>query len=199
LRGRNIVAVEAAYLGDEASGRALMRPLRDLGPEMDTFAVVPPSGLARLHMDPEDPLPGFGAQALLDHFGPDAVEAFLSVAGPGSGSPLLSAETRHIGGAVGRPAPGAGALSHIDAEYISFGVSVTPTPESAIELEAHLHRYVTALEPFGHGKQYLNFAEAKTDVSSFYGETAYARLRRVRAQADPDGIFRGNHEIPVAK
>lgn len=198
LRGRNIVAVEATYLGDEASGRAIMGPLRDMGPEMDTFAVVPPSGLARLHMDPEDPLPGMGDQALLDDFGPDAIDAFVAVAGPGSGSPMLSAEVRHLGGAAGRPAPGAGALSHIDGEYISFGVGITMGPESAIALDAHLHRYVDAMAPFGHGKRYLNFAESKADVSTFYSETTFERLTRMRAEADPDGLFRSNHEIPSA-
>jgi FAD/FMN-containing dehydrogenase len=199
LRGRNIVAVEATYLGDEQSGRALLKPLRDLGPEMDTFAVVPPAGLARLHMDPEDPLPGMGDQALLDRFDADAIEAFVSVAGPGSGSPMLSAEVRHLGGAAGRPAPDAGALSHIDGEYISFGVGIHMGPESAIALDAHLHRYVRAMEPFGHGKRYLNFAETKTDVASFYGETTFDRLQRIRAQMDPDGLFRSNHEIPPAE
>ena len=44
----------------------------------------------------------------------------------------------------------------------------------------------------------INFAEARTDVSAFYGETAYERLRRIRAQVDPDGLFRANHEIPPA-
>ena len=41
LRGRQVVVVEAAYLGDEASGRELLRPLLDLEPEIDTFATVP--------------------------------------------------------------------------------------------------------------------------------------------------------------
>ena len=44
LRGRQVVVVEAAYLGDEAAGRELLRPLLDLRPEIDTFATVPPAG-----------------------------------------------------------------------------------------------------------------------------------------------------------
>ena len=37
--------------------RELLRPLRDLGPEMDTFAMVPPAALGDLAMDPPEPLP----------------------------------------------------------------------------------------------------------------------------------------------
>ena len=50
-------SIEAVYLGDEADGRELLAPLRELGPQMDTFAIVPPAGLAELHMDPVDPVP----------------------------------------------------------------------------------------------------------------------------------------------
>jgi FAD/FMN-containing dehydrogenase len=197
LRGRDLIVVEATYRGGEAEGRRLLRPLRELRPEMDTFATVPPAALTRLHMDPEDPMPGLGDQALLDGFGPDAQEAFLSVGGPESGSDLLMLEARHIGGAAGRPAPGAGALSHIDAEYICFGAGIPMGPESAIALHAQLERYVAAMAPYGHGRRYLNFTEVRTDVSSFYAETAWERLQRVRREVDPDGLFRANHEIPV--
>src|SRR6188508_1078204 len=41
LRGRRLVVVEAAFLGDERAGRELLGPLRTLGPEIDTFGVVP--------------------------------------------------------------------------------------------------------------------------------------------------------------
>ncbi len=199
LRGRNIVVVEAAFLGDEAAGRALMAPLRDLGPEMDTFAVVGPEGLARLHQDPEGPTPAIGTGALLDHFGPEAVDAFLSVAGPGSGSTLLSMEVRHADGARGRPHPGGGALSHVDARYVSFAVSLPMGPESAIAIDAHLRRYTEAMAPFGRGRNYLNFAEQRVDTSTLYGETAYDRLQRIRAQVDPDGFLHANHQIPRAR
>ena len=54
-RGRSYAVVMAAHLGSEAEGRALLRPLRDLGPERDTFASVPPVVLGDLAMDPLDP------------------------------------------------------------------------------------------------------------------------------------------------
>ncbi|HEY7692113.1 MAG TPA: FAD-binding oxidoreductase, partial [Gaiellaceae bacterium] len=49
LRGGRFAIVEAVYMGDEDSGSDLLKPLRDLGPALDTFEMVPPAGLAELH------------------------------------------------------------------------------------------------------------------------------------------------------
>ncbi|MEA2367657.1 MAG: hypothetical protein QOH38_375, partial [Thermoleophilaceae bacterium] len=43
VRGRELAVVEAFYLGDEAEGRRLLQPLRELGPEIDTIAIMPTS------------------------------------------------------------------------------------------------------------------------------------------------------------
>jgi FAD/FMN-containing dehydrogenase len=42
LRGRAFAIVEAAYLGDAHSGAELIQPLLQLGPELDTFNMIPP-------------------------------------------------------------------------------------------------------------------------------------------------------------
>ena len=57
LRGGKFAVVEAVYIGTEADGADLLAPLRALGPAMDTFAMVPPVGIAELHMDPPEPVP----------------------------------------------------------------------------------------------------------------------------------------------
>src|SRR4029077_10141834 len=41
LRGNAFALVEAVYLGREADGVELMRPLRELGPVLDTTADIP--------------------------------------------------------------------------------------------------------------------------------------------------------------
>src|SRR5829696_3665696 len=111
VRGRSFVVVEAAWLGDETSGSEQLAPLRELGPEMDTFATIPPPGLAALHMDPPEPVPGAGDGMLLGDFSAAAISAMVDAAGPGTDSPLLSIEVRHLGGAAGRPDPEHGALA----------------------------------------------------------------------------------------
>jgi hypothetical protein len=57
LRGRSFVVVEVAYMGGEEDGAALVLPLRELAPAMDTVATMPAKALSRLHQDPENPSP----------------------------------------------------------------------------------------------------------------------------------------------
>ena len=195
LRGQNLVVIEAAFAGDEQAGIELMRPLRDLGPIMDTFALVPPEGLVRLHQDPEGRTPAHGEHALLDALPDEAIEAFVAAAGPGSGSTVLSSEIRHLGGALARPLPGNGALSHVDGAYIMFAVGLPFTPEMLAALEGDVDRIVTALAPWGRGRSYLNFSETPTDTRTAFPADAYARLQQVKARYDVTGAARSNHPI----
>ena len=55
-----------------------------------------------------------------------------------------------------------------------------------------------ALTPYDSGRQYLNFTEEKTDVSTFYQQKAFRRLQAVKAAVDPDDVFRANHPITSA-
>src|SRR5262249_58880258 len=65
LRGRAFALVEAAYLGDADTGAELIQPLRRLGPELDTFAMIRAPALAQLHMDPDQPAPAQADAAFL--------------------------------------------------------------------------------------------------------------------------------------
>src|SRR3954454_19876572 len=48
LRGRQIVVVSAAYLGSDGDAAKVLAPLRDLRPQIDTFASMEPLGLSYL-------------------------------------------------------------------------------------------------------------------------------------------------------
>ena len=117
-------------------------------------------------------------------------------AGPGSGSPVLMVELRHIGGALGRYA--GGALSRFEGEYLYFAVGIPMDPAVVAALEAHFAIIGSALAPASSGRQYLNFTEDHTDAATFYREDVYRRLRAVKAAVDPDDVFRANHPIPGA-
>lgn len=199
LRGRDLVVVEAAYVGHEMSGEALLRPLRELRPEMDTFGVVPARALARLHQDPEGPTPGIGNGALVDALPPEAIAAFVEVAGPESGSPLVSSELRQLGGALGRPAAGSGALSHLDAAFASYSVGIPTSPDAAAAIAGHVELVNGTLAGWGSGRVYTNFSDARVDASSIFPPQAYDRLRALKRRMDPDGLFHASQEIPPAE
>src|SRR3954463_7167858 len=125
LRGRRLVVVEAAMLMDEAEAAKLLKPLRDLRPEMDTFATIPATGLQELHMDPPGPVPGKGDHMLLRDLTPAGIEKVVAVAGARSTSPLLSVEFRHLEGEVGRARLGNGGPAAYDAKFAMFEVGMT--------------------------------------------------------------------------
>ena len=49
-------------------------------------------------------------------------------------------------------------------------------------------------EPDEDGR-YLNFTEVPHDVNEMFPQGAVERMRQVRTQYDPDGLFRANHAI----
>jgi hypothetical protein len=195
LRGRSFVVVEAAWLGDTTSGSERLAPLRELDPEMDTFAMIAPPGLAALHMDPPEPVPGAADGMLLDDFPAEAIAALAAAAGPGTNSPLLSIEVRHLGGAAGRTDPQHGALAAIDAPYALFAVGMAANPDMKQLVVQRLDDAQAALEPWDAGR-FLNFTERPGKTSRMFSEGTYRRLREVKSKYDPDNVIQANHEIP---
>jgi hypothetical protein len=198
IRGRSFVIVEAIYLGDEAEGAALVEPLRALGPEMDTVARTPVAELSRLHMDPPQPVPGIADGMLLTDFPEEAIESLVAAAGPGSGSPLVSVEVRHIGGAVGRSSAEHGALDRLVGDFLMFAVGIPLNEEIAAAVETHVRLVQVALAPWKSEQMYLNFSERPIGAQSMFEREAYRRLRRVKAKYDVENVIRSNHPVPPA-
>ena len=194
FRGRSFVMVEAACIATQSEGIELTRPLRSLGPEMDTFATMPPTGLAALHMDPPDPSPAVLDGAMLTEFPAAAIEALLSVAGAGSGSPLLSVELRQLGGALGVDAPGCGALGHLEAELALGIVSMAVDEAMAAGAYRHISLVKSALARWTAPRNYLNFAE-HAPLSEILPPETCARLARIKAVYDPDDRIVSGHPV----
>src|SRR5215204_3226032 len=197
LRGRSFVVVEAAWLGDETSGSEQLAPLRELGPEMDTFATIPPPGLAALHMDPPEPVPGAGDGIALTGIPAEAVDAVLRAAGPGTDSPLVSVELRHLGGAAASAADRNGALSAVDAPYTMYAVGMAPEPGMKQAVLQRIEQVQSALAPWDAG-HFLNFTDRPGRTARMFRDGAYDRLRAVKARYDPDDVIQANHEISPA-
>jgi FAD/FMN-containing dehydrogenase len=195
LRGGSFVVVEATSLLGKDTTDELLRPLRELGPAMDTFSTIPVQELKHLHMDPEQPVPGFGDGLLLSEFNDAAIDAMVRAAGAGSGSPLLSVEVRHMGGALARRVPGAGALAAIEGKFLMFAVGMAMSPEMGAAVRAHVEVVQAALAPWDSGRMYLNFAEKRERGERLFGDITYRRLQTVKAAVDPDDVFRSNHPI----
>ena len=139
IRDRPLVMLGACFVGGEEDGTELIAPLRALGePIMDTFGAIPSAQLVTVAMDPEQPVPAAGHHALLRELPKRAIDAFAEAAGPGSGSPLLLAELRHVGGAASVPVPDGGALSHLDGAFVFEGIGPLMDPSMADPINRHL-------------------------------------------------------------
>ena len=196
-RGRSFAVVMAALLGSEAEGRALLRPLRDLGPVRDTFATVPPVVLGDLAMDPLDPLPAHSGHGLLDRLPAATIDAILAAVGPdsGRGETLTMLQFRQMGGALARKAPGAGARATLPGELSMYTAGVVLDEASDAEVRAAIVDVETALAPHRTG-HYPNFVEEPADASTFFDADTWRRLREVKGTWDPVDLFKGNHHIP---
>ncbi len=199
LRGRAVVVLDGVALADEDRGAALMAGFRDLHPEVDTWGRVPAAALTRLHLDPEGPTPSVGSGTLLCDLDEAGIAAFVDAVGPASETSLLAAELRQLGGAVGRPVPGGGVVSRLDAAYVGFFVAVAATPELAVAGRADAERARRALTPWETGQNFLNLVERPVDPRTGYGHDAWVRLVEVRRRVDPAGVFLAGHEVPVGR
>ncbi|HTU86021.1 MAG TPA: FAD-binding oxidoreductase [Solirubrobacteraceae bacterium] len=195
LRGNAFALVEAVFLGSESDGAELLEPLRRLGPALDTVAAVGPADISGLHMDPPDPLPYVGDGQLLEHLPAGAIDEIVRLDGADSGSPLMSFELRHLGGALARQDPSHGALGAPRGTFAAFGGGMTPDPAATTAMRERLAMLRAALEPYDSGYSFPNFAMQSVDPSRFFPDAVLRRLREIRAEVDPDGVFVAKHAI----
>lgn len=195
IRGRQLVVVNGAVLGDRDLADKLIAPLRALDPELDTFDEVDASALSYLHMDPQEPLPYTTDHMLLDEITDETAAALIAAAGPGSSSPLAVVELRHLGGALTRVKPGHGARATLEAAYAYFGIGALP-PDLPVEVvESQLTRVREVLEAGRAGRDYLNFSERPGELSGFFDDRTYDRIKAIKAEYDQSDLFKGNFAV----
>jgi hypothetical protein len=199
LRGQKLLGIAAAFIGSQEEGQRAIAPLREIGePVMDTFDQIPASGLGRIAMDPEPPVPALGHHRVIRELPDQAIDAFYEVAGPESGSPLLVAELRQLGGALGRPAENGGALDKLDAEWVMLGIGMLMDPAMRDPIAAQLDKLADAVDPWAAEGGYFNYAERPCDVDAILPAATCERLAHVKRSWDPDNLIRANHSVVLA-
>lgn len=193
LSGRQLVVVDGAVLEDDDRAAELLAPLRALSPEMDTFARIPAPALLQVHMDPPAPTPSVAEHCVLGEVDDDALEALLAEVGPGTRSPLMFAELRHLGGALSRPVEGGGAVSCLPGAYAVLALAVAASPEMAEAGSAAARRLVGALGPWTVPGRVLTFTERPTDDALGYPADARSRVAALRASYDPHDVLVAAH------
>jgi hypothetical protein len=193
FRGREFVGIEAVSLLDPAESEALIAPLRALGPEMDTFGMMPADRLAELHMDPPGPVPGLGNGIALTDVTPETIDTIVGIAGAGTGSPLISVEMRHCGGALSTAPQNAGSLPCVDG-FTLYAVGIAPVPPLVEAVVGALGALIPALAPWNAERQVISWRETQTPGNELFG-AQHERLLQVQAQIDPDGLMQSAHPL----
>jgi FAD/FMN-containing dehydrogenase len=189
IRGRNLVVIDGVAL-DRADGEALTALLEPIGePVMSQWGPMPVAAVSSLHGDPEDPVPAIGNSTLLDDVDDGMIGALLEASGGESGSTLIAAELRQLGGALRHPDEAGGVADRIDGEFIAFGVGVAADAGIKAKTEADLERLFDALKPWESGQQFYNFAIAGSTCANCYPEEAIEALTAIRREYDPESLF----------
>jgi uncharacterized protein YbjT (DUF2867 family) len=205
LRGRSVVVVKGCYCGERSgSGEEMFRPVREgIGePIIDTFREMPVSEMDRISMDPVDPLGVIQRAELLSDLSPRTIDALLTVAGAGSGSPLTILEIRQLGGALARTAGSPSPMGNGEARFSMNAIGATFTPEMARAVKAHIALLLGATRPYQTGETFLNFMEenpTRERVSAAYPPEDWERLVDLKDEHDPHNLFRFNRNIPPSR
>ncbi|MGH8777352.1 MAG: BBE domain-containing protein [Jiangellaceae bacterium] len=106
-------------------------------------------------------------------------------------SPLSFSVIFHLAGALNEYADG-GAVGNRDAQFIS-GFTGTWPPQAVAAVRDGWEK----IRPFSTGGNYVNFQLAEDDDTRTAGayRADYEHLREVKAQYDPDNLFRVNRNI----
>jgi FAD/FMN-containing dehydrogenase len=198
LVGTTVVAVGLLHAGPVVEGRDLVKPLLDRAPEIDLVGPMPYADFQCMIDDPPG-LRNYWTADYHDSFPDQALDVFVKY---GFERPDVSSQQLLLpwGGAVARVPEDATPLAHRDAAWISHPFALwegAENDERAIEWARGFRRDIAA---HASGGVYLNFIGNEGDerIRAAYGPEKYARLAALKAEWDPDNVFRGNQNIKPA-
>jgi len=193
LRGKTVLNVRFAFVGDVAEGKQLFQPIRDAGTTLiDAVGEMPATDITLIHNDPKDPTASWDRGVMLTELDTGFIEAFLDVAGPDRQLPLVAVEVRYLGGATRRDVPegsavggrgGAGTLVMVGVPDPSLFEQVLPATVDGI---------LAKLEPWVSPETTVNFAGAFALPGSYeasWPTDMFTRLAEIRATYDPEKLF----------
>jgi len=195
-----VFCVDGVFLGTEGEpGRAhaqyeeLLGALRAVAePVLDHWAPCSTSEVLDAHMDPGEPMPFVGDHMLLSELGDEGALVFLDMVGESSGSPLVAAGLRQLGGAFARPNPAGGVLDHLDSAHAYMGAGIPGGSITEEAIREHGAKVRAALAPWDTGRTAPTLIEDFGQPQGHLTAEQVAAVDRVRSTVDPDGVFRGD-------
>lgn len=200
LRGQSVIMVRGCYAGDVAAGEALLQPWLDWRqPLAHLFSAMPFSAVAIISNDPLEPmahkLSGMRLQTLSDR----VIDALLAYGINDDGTnPLIMTEVRHVRGVMSQVASNSSPIGQRDVPFVLALIAAAPTPQLHTLATRQIDTLLAALEPARAGV-YMNFlegSESQKRTPEAYSLENYHWLMRIKAQYDPQNLFRHGINIP---
>jgi FAD/FMN-containing dehydrogenase len=197
--GKLIVMAQMAYCGPVDEADSVLAPFRALAdPIADMLRPIPYPEI----YPPEDP--DYRPIAAVRTMYMDGVEGDLAdhiVARiEASPAPMAVAQLRVLGGAMARVPEEATAFSHRDRAIMANVASMAMTTDELPERTAWVAEVSGEINP-GDDSAYVGFLgdEGEQRVRAAYSPAAWERLTAIKAEWDPDNVFRLNQNIPPAR
>lgn len=201
LRGQSFVMVRGCYCGPVEEGEALVNQWREWrAPAMDMFGPMPFTEVAAISNDPKDPMPAFVSTMWLHELSDEAIETIIGYGAPSSAgpSPFTVVEVRHAGGQV---AQGGSAFDGREDSLLLEVIGAAMAPGMFEAMAAHMANFRRDMAPYRSDHLYVNFLDGDEKwerTREAYLPETYARLTALKAQYDPDDLFRYSLNIPPA-
>jgi FAD/FMN-containing dehydrogenase len=198
VHGKLVVMAMVTYAGDVEAGRGALAPFRALAEPLADM--VRPMRYPEMY-PPED-----------DSFRPVAVARTMFVGSvdrraaetileriEASSAMMAAAQLRVLGGAVARVPEDATAFAHRRSRIMANVAAMVLDPSQLPEHEPWV-RGLSAELADGDDGAYAGFlaAEGEERVRAAYPGATWDRLTRIKAQYDPENVFRLNQNIPPA-
>lgn len=192
LRGRSLLQLRFAYPGPIEEGERIAAPLLDAVPVyLGQLGPLKRTEMGTIHNDPTDPVAAATSGALLNNIDQAFIDTLLEKFGPGSGTPLIAAEIRHLGGATKQDVPGGSAAGGRSANYL-LGL-VGGNPELLYTaIPAAITDLLAIFQPWTSREGNINFTgeiHSRDHFASLWSSETFQRLEEIRKKYDPQGLF----------
>lgn len=180
---------------------ALVAPLRELAPEIDTISVASPDELGALHMDPPHPSAALTASAVLHSLPAECVDALVDVLRGDDGRALTSVELRDLGGALDR----GGRSAVAGARALMVAVAVVPPPgaggapgsDALAAGRVGLDAVMSAVAPISAPRRLRSMTENWVDPRELWAYDL-TELQALKRQWDLANLVHANHSVADA-
>jgi FAD binding domain/Berberine and berberine like len=201
LQFKPAIAMILCWSGDIDEGREVIAPWLALDPPIQMVDALPYTFMQQLQ---DDLAPAgrhsYWKSGYLTELTDDAIAAAAAVAAKVP-SPFSLAELVLWGdSAVGRVGADDTAFGQRDGRFLFNAISMWEDPAATEANVAWPREFFEAMQPFATDGVYVNFLSDEGDarVVEAYGAEKYARLARIKAEYDPENLFKLNQNIVPA-